>query len=69
MNVIKDDTFILGVNSQVCPKYPNEEVFISLQYLQKNIGEEVDSLSADKCKCILQVDSVFLVFLAGRAQS
>ena len=30
----------LRVCSQVCPKYPKYDVCISLQYLQKNMGDE-----------------------------
>ena len=35
-------------------------VAISLQYLQKNVGNEVDFLRADKHKTVLQVDSIIL---------
>ena len=38
------NTIVLGVCSQACPKYPppqkkKEEVRISLQYLEKNVGD------------------------------
>ena len=35
------DTVILGGCSQACPKYPKWEVCISLQYLLKNMEDEV----------------------------
>ena len=50
---------ILGVLSQTCPKYPKLEVCISLQYRQKNMGDEADFLSTDK-QSFLQVASVSL---------
>ena len=34
--------------------------FIFLQYMQKNMGDEVDFLSADKHKSFLQVHSITL---------
>ena len=47
------DTIILGVHSQTCPKYRKEKVCIPFQYLHKNVGDEVDFLSADKHKIFL----------------
>ena len=54
------DTMILGVNSQTCPKYPKQEVYISLQYLQKSVEDEVYVLPADKHKGLVQVDDITL---------
>ena len=39
------DTIILGEWNQACPKYP-----ISMKYLHKSMGDEVDFLLADKHK-------------------
>ena len=50
----------MDVRSQPCPNYPKQEVCISLEYLQKNMGEEVDFLPADKYKRFLQDDSITL---------
>ena len=44
---IKVDAFILGVCNQAYSQYPKWEVCISLQYLQKRMGDEVDFLSPD----------------------
>ena len=53
-------TIIVGVPFQASPKYPKQELWISFQYLQKNIWDEVDFLLVDKCKSFLQVDSITL---------
>ena len=60
INVFYSDTIILGVYSQACPRQPKLKVCISLQYLQKNVGDKVDFLPADKHKNFLQVDSITL---------
>ena len=39
------------------PKVPKLRSFISLQYLHKNMGDEVDVLPVDKHKSFLQDDS------------
>ena len=62
------DTIILGVPSQACPKYPKYEICISLQYLKKNVGDEVDFLLADKHESLLQIGSVTWVCMARHAQ-
>ena len=49
-----------GVRGQACPKYPKWETCISLQYLQKNTGDEADFLAADKCESLLQDGSIIL---------
>ena len=54
------DTIILGVCNQAYPKYPKQEVRISLPYHQKSMGDEVDFLPADKHESFLQVDSINL---------
>ena len=35
---------------QACPKYPKQQVAISLQYLKKDVSDEVDFIYADKHK-------------------
>ena len=48
-------TIILGVHDQVCWKYPKQEVCISLQYLHRNLGNEIHFLPADKHNLIVCV--------------
>ena len=55
----KGDSIILGGCNQACPKYP-KQVCKSLQYLHKNMGDEVDLLPADKHNNFLQDDSITL---------
>ena len=38
----------------------NKKFALSLQYFQKNVGDEVDFLYEDKCRSFLQVDSITL---------
>ena len=45
ISFLKIDTIILGVCDKACPKYPKQELCISLQYLQKNVGDEVEFFS------------------------
>ena len=54
--------------NQAYPKYPKQEVCISLQYLPKNIGDEVDFLPANKHEVFLQVNTLW-VWVARHAQS
>ena len=54
------ETIILSVCIQACSKYPKKQVCISLHYLQKNVGDEVEFLPADKHDIFLQVDSINL---------
>ena len=39
---LQADTIIFRVHSQACTNYPKYEVCISLQDLQKNVGDEVN---------------------------
>ena len=41
-SLLQADTIILGVCNQACPKYPKNEVCISLQYLQKSMGVKLN---------------------------
>ena len=43
----------------------NEKFAYLLQYLQKNVGDEVDSLPADKRQMFLAIDTVIL-FVRGQ---
>ena len=54
------DTISLSVSRQTCPKYPKEEVCISLQYLQKHLQEQVDFLPGEKHESILQIGCITL---------
>ena len=47
----------------------NNKFPISLQYLQKELSDEVDFLHADKHQNILQVDSVILMGMIKHSQS
>ena len=40
-SLLQVDTAILGVSNHSCPKYPQLEVCISLQYFQKSLRAEV----------------------------
>ena len=50
---------ILGVHSQACSKCP-KLVCISVKYLQKDLGDEVDFLPSDNCKSFWNDDSMTL---------
>ena len=52
------DFTILDERIMTCPKYPKQEVYISLQYLEKNTGDEVVLLPADKHESFLQDDDI-----------
>ena len=41
-------------------KYPKQEVYISLQYLEKTMGDEVVLLPADKHESFLHDDAIIL---------
>ena len=43
--------------NQPYQKYPKQDVCISLLYLQKNVGDEVDFLPGNKHDIFLQVNS------------
>ena len=58
-SLLQGDTMILGESNQACPKYP-KQVCISLQYIDKSTGDEVDALPTDKHKRFLQDDSIAL---------
>ena len=47
----------------------NNKFPISLQYLQKELSDEVDFLHADKHENILQVDSMILMGMIKHSQS
>ena len=59
-SLLQGDTIIFGVCNKACPKNPKQEVCISLQYLQKSMGFEVDFLSANEHESFLQVESITL---------
>ena len=45
---LRSDTVFLDVLGQACPNYPNKKFAISLQYLKKEVNDEVDFLYAGK---------------------
>ena len=49
-------TIILGVCGQACPSYPKQQVCYFLQYLKREVHDEVASLHADKHETFLPVD-------------
>ena len=52
------------------PKLPKITSFaISLQYLKKELGDEVDFLYADKHESLLQTDSMILMEILKHSQS
>ena len=59
-SLLQVGTIIFSVYKQAWPMYPKLEVYISLQYLQKCMGDEVDFLPADNHKHFLQDDSITL---------
>ena len=59
-SLLQVDTTIFVVHSQACPEYPKQEVCISLQCLQKDVGYEVDFLPADKHQRFFQIDTIIL---------
>ena len=59
-SLLQVDTIILGLHNWACSKHPKQEVYVSLQYLQKSMGYEFDFLPADKHESFLQVDSITL---------
>ena len=58
-SLLQVDITILGVSNHSCPKYPQLEVCISLQYFQKSLRDEVDFLPAYKHESVLQVDNIY----------
>ena len=57
---LNNDTIILGLSNQACPKYPNDNFPISFQYLKENRKNEVDFLLADKHQIFPQIDTIIL---------
>ena len=47
----------------------NSNFAISLQYLKKEVSEEVDFLHADNYESLLQVDTIILMGMAKYSQS
>ena len=52
------DTIILRVCGQAWSNYPKNKFAIYLQYLEKKVSNEVDSLCADKHESLLQIDTM-----------
>ena len=46
----------------------NNKFAISLQYLQKELSDEVDFLHADKHERLLQIDSIILIGIVKHSQ-
>ena len=52
---LQSDTVILDVHGQACPNYPNKKFAISLQYLKKEVNDEVDFLYAGKHENLIKL--------------
>ena len=48
----------MGLYSQAYPNYLNNKFAISLQYVKKEVSDEVDFLHADQHKSFLQIDTI-----------
>ena len=47
----------------------NNKFAISLQYLKKEVSDEVDFLHADKYESLLQIDTMILIGIVKHSQS
>ena len=54
---------------QACPNTQNNKLAISLQYLKKELSDEVDFLHADNHESLLQIDSIILMGILKHSQS
>ena len=63
------DTIILCECGQACPNTQNNKFAISLQYLKKEVSNEVDFLHADKHESLLQIDRMILMGMVKHFQS
>ena len=54
---------------QACPNTQNNKLAISLQYLKKELSDEVDFLHADNHESLLQIDSIILMGIIKHSQS
>ena len=48
----------LGVCNDASPKTQNNKFFVSLQYLKKEVSDEVEFLHADKHNSLVQIDDM-----------
>ena len=60
---------IFGLCAQACQITQNNKSAVSLQYLRKELGDEVDFLHADKHENLLQVDSMISMGMVKHFQS
>ena len=65
---LQSDSITLGLCTQACPKYPKQQVKISLQYLKENMKDEVNFLPSDKLERFLQIDIIILGVCARYTQ-
>ena len=62
--------FYLQINTKVSvSKYPKNKFAISLQYLKKEVIDEVDFLHADKHESLIQIETMVLMGMAKHSQS
>ena len=47
----------------------NDKFAISLQYLKKEVNDEVDFLHADKHESVIQIDTMILMGMVKHSQS
>ena len=67
-SLLQVDNIILSLCNQACPKYP-KYICISLQYLHKSMGNEVDFLPADTHKSFYKMIVSLWVCAVRHAQS
>ena len=62
-------TIILGASGQACPNYSKKNMFaIFLQYLKKELINEIEFLHADKYESLLAIDSMSLMWMTKHSQ-
>ena len=61
-------TIILGASGQACPNYSKKTFAIFLQYLKKELINEIDFLHADKYESLLAIDSMSLMWMTKHSQ-
>ena len=63
------DTIILCECGQACPNTQNNKFAISLQYLKKEVSDEVAFLYANEPESLLQIDTMVLMGMVKLSQS
>ena len=67
---LQSDTIIFDVCGKTCPNYTHKKKFaISLQYLKREVNDEVDFLHVGKHENSLQIDTMILIEMVKHFQS